>query len=66
MKIGFEERIRVIERGERKLEEVHKLEQATASALHQFDAPWEDFAFRNVSIPSGGNLRALHQKKIDF
>ena len=65
-KIGFEERIRVIERGERKLEEVHRLEEATATALHQYENPWEDFAFQNVSIPSGGNLRAFTAEEDRF
>ena len=45
---------------------MHRLEQATAAALHQYEAPFEDFAFHNVSIPSGGNLRAFTPEEDQF
>ena len=49
--LGKDEWVRVlnnIERGERRLDDIHKLTQATTRLVNQCADPWEDLLFRNI------------------
>ncbi len=66
-KLNFDDRIKVIEKGERRIEEVHKLEELTATIMEQFENPWEEMHFRNVSMaPAGVTGRGFTQEEDRF